>query len=61
MTEIIGTVAGSYAEHRCDPSTVENMSYGGFFSKNQDNSTNDLDSIQYIDECNISILKSTAV
>ena len=61
MNEIIGTVAGSYAEHRCDPSTVENISNAGF-TKNQANSTTgDLDSIMYIDECDISILKTTAV
>ena len=62
MTEVIGTVAGSYAEHRCDPSTVENISNGGFISKNQDDSTtDDFDNISYIDECDISILKITAV
>ena len=54
MTEVIGTVAGSYAEHRCDPSTIENISNGSFISKNQDDSTtDDLDNISYIDECDI--------
>ena len=62
MNEVIGTVAGSYAEHRCAPSTVENISNGGFVSKNQADSTiADLDSILYVDECDISILKTTAV
>ena len=49
MTEIVGTaVAGSYAEHWCDPSTVENISSGGFFFKNQDDNTiDDLDIIMH--------------
>lgn len=62
MNEVIGTVAGSYAEYRCEQSTVENISNGGYvyYHKSHDqNTTDDLDSL--MDEHNRRILRTTAV
>ena len=60
MNEVVGTVAGSYAEYRCEQSTVENISNGGYCYKYQEeNATDDLDSL--IDEYNTHVPRSTAV
>ena len=61
MNEVIGTVAGSYTDYHCEQSYVENISNGGYYSKNQNNNTtDDLDSI-IIDEYNRRILRTTTV
>ena len=60
MNEVIGTIAGSIAEYRCEPSYVENISSAGYYSKSHtDHTVDDLDSI--IDEYNRRILQTTAV
>ena len=67
MNEVIGTIAESYAEYRCDPSIVENTSSAGFYSKRRDDDTvvDDLDSMHnmaYVTyEYSTHIFKSTAV